>query len=219
MLWVMITGTSRGLGRALAEVYLEKGHSVVGVSRTASECQHPNFYWRHASLASSISYGSVYKSLPQFDRVILNAGVNDRESLTQWTKLSCAFHLKTNCTGHIDLVSELTNADHLSEKCRLVGMGSILEHGSDRFPAYALSKAALGSYVRSVAKVWARVGSMRSVVIYPGRVDTPGNPKRDGDGISFRSSEEVARDIYNLVESDDLENGRTYDLPEHLGLL
>lgn len=33
---VLITGTSQGIGKALAELYLGKGHEVVGLDRQAS---------------------------------------------------------------------------------------------------------------------------------------------------------------------------------------
>lgn len=33
---VLITGTSQGIGKALAELYLDKGHEVVGLDRQAS---------------------------------------------------------------------------------------------------------------------------------------------------------------------------------------
>ena len=33
---VLITGTSQGIGKAVAELFLEKGHEVVGIDRKAS---------------------------------------------------------------------------------------------------------------------------------------------------------------------------------------
>lgn len=39
---VYITGTSRGLGKALAEEYLSQGHKVVGLSR-GSTIKHSNY--------------------------------------------------------------------------------------------------------------------------------------------------------------------------------
>ena len=32
---VLITGTSQGIGKAIAEIFLERGHSVIGIDRLA----------------------------------------------------------------------------------------------------------------------------------------------------------------------------------------
>lgn len=40
----IITGTSKGIGKALAEFYLNQGKEVLGISRTPS-IEHANFHW------------------------------------------------------------------------------------------------------------------------------------------------------------------------------
>ena len=37
---VLITGTSQGIGRAIAMLFLERGHTVIGIDRQASSISH-----------------------------------------------------------------------------------------------------------------------------------------------------------------------------------
>lgn len=37
---VLITGTSQGIGRAIAELFLKEGHSVIGIDRQESSIDH-----------------------------------------------------------------------------------------------------------------------------------------------------------------------------------
>lgn len=48
---IIITGSSKGLGKALAEQFLAKGASVLGISRTAS-IDHPNYQHLHLDLSN-----------------------------------------------------------------------------------------------------------------------------------------------------------------------
>ena len=67
---VLITGTSQGIGRAVAELFLEKGHSVVGVDRQEAAIEHPDYLHHVCDVRD-------YDALPQVDGVqvlINNAG-------------------------------------------------------------------------------------------------------------------------------------------------
>lgn len=47
---IVITGTSKGIGKAIANYYLEQNDFVIGCSRTESSITHENY--RHFSLES-----------------------------------------------------------------------------------------------------------------------------------------------------------------------
>ena len=40
---VLITGTTQGIGRAIAELFLERGHNVIGIDRLPSPLNHPGY--------------------------------------------------------------------------------------------------------------------------------------------------------------------------------
>ena len=70
---ILITGTSDGIGRATAEYFLERGHSVVGFDRKPPALAHPNY--RHEIL--DICDADAYQEDVQPEILINNAGVQD----------------------------------------------------------------------------------------------------------------------------------------------
>ena len=70
---ILITGTSDGIGRATAEYFLERGHSVVGFDRKPPALVHPNY--RHEIL--DICDADAYPEDVQPEILINNAGVQD----------------------------------------------------------------------------------------------------------------------------------------------
>lgn len=75
----LITGTSKGIGRHLAEHYLALGHYVVGCSRTKSNVSHERY--THACLdvrdgrAVLELFSQIRKDHGRLDHLINNAGV------------------------------------------------------------------------------------------------------------------------------------------------
>jgi len=40
---ILITGTSQGIGKAIAELFLNNGHDVIGIDRQKSSIEHCNY--------------------------------------------------------------------------------------------------------------------------------------------------------------------------------
>ena len=40
---VLITGTSQGIGKAIAELFLQNGHTVIGIDRQPAGVDHPEY--------------------------------------------------------------------------------------------------------------------------------------------------------------------------------
>src|ERR1044072_6922969 len=75
----LITGASRGIGRALTEHYLQAGHRVIGLSRTAPDLKHASFTHFNADLSDlGVLKECLAKVALQFERIdhlINNAGI------------------------------------------------------------------------------------------------------------------------------------------------
>jgi 3-oxoacyl-[acyl-carrier protein] reductase len=76
---MLITGSSRGIGRFLAEYYLDKGMTVVGCSRAETDLTHDRY--EHFSLdvsdekAVNLLVSDVRREYKRIDYLINNAGI------------------------------------------------------------------------------------------------------------------------------------------------
>ncbi|WP_283139388.1 SDR family NAD(P)-dependent oxidoreductase [Rhizohabitans arisaemae] len=75
----MITGTRTGIGKALAEHFLGRGHQVVGCSRRPSTIEHPGYRHHEADLTDSKAIKAMCRAVRAeygyLDAVVNNAGV------------------------------------------------------------------------------------------------------------------------------------------------
>jgi len=76
---ILISGSSRGLGKELTEHFLEKGFAVYGCSRSACDINHDNYHHAELDIGSAdevvaFFYG-LRKKIKHLDAVINNAGI------------------------------------------------------------------------------------------------------------------------------------------------
>src|SRR5713101_5896211 len=75
----LITGTRKGIGKFLAEHYVQAGHYVVGCSRSPIEWKLDNYLHIEADVADEKEVNKVFttirKRYGRLDNVINNAGI------------------------------------------------------------------------------------------------------------------------------------------------
>ncbi|MFE3071597.1 SDR family NAD(P)-dependent oxidoreductase [Streptomyces sp. NPDC059247] len=76
----MITGTRTGIGKALAEHFLEAGHEVVGCSRRPATIEHPRYRHHEADLADPGATREMFRRVRReqgrLDALVNNAGTS-----------------------------------------------------------------------------------------------------------------------------------------------
>ena len=131
----MITGTSADLhGRATAEYFLERGHSVVGFDRKPPALAHPNY--RHEIL--DICDADAYPEDVQPEILINNAGVQDSGR-----------DIEINLMGTIRITEKYAIANPRIRAVVMVGSASA--HTGSEFPEYAASKGWTSHHTKNAA--------------------------------------------------------------------
>ena len=206
---VLVTGASYGIGAAVAAAVKQQGDRVFSLSRTPPTVGTER--WVKADLEDLDDIGRAVETLCDevgggFDGVVLNAALADKSS-TQWTVAQVERHLRINAVAPFALWDHLEKANLVGEYCNVVLMGSFLQNGNVRQPAYAMSKAALWSWMRSYTMSQTVDAPVSMNMVWPGRVLTPANPDRplpEGDPNLFYTPDRVADVVMNLLNQPPL---------------
>lgn len=217
---VLVTGASYGLGASVAAAAIAQGDAVYSMSRGAPMADQIHS-WVEVDFADIQSIDCAASRLAEhlsgrlLDGVVLNAALADK-STSQWTVAQVERHFRVNTLAPFTLWSSLEDRGLLADPCNVVLVGSYLQNGNVRQPAYAMSKAALWSWMRSYTMRQPVHSPVSMNMVWPGRVDTPANPPRalpDGDPNLFYPPSRVAAVVLNyLAQPPDGPRGTVIDL-------
>ncbi|MFZ2205401.1 MAG: SDR family NAD(P)-dependent oxidoreductase [Minisyncoccia bacterium] len=201
---VLITGISKGIGKALAQKFLAEGYFVMGTS-TSGEVDYSDenliIYPLELSSTENIKkcVDSILQSGKKIYILINNAGVIvDKNNFK--VDIECLRKtLEVNLIGAINfteqIISILNNGAHILNASSSAGsLARTQESDDDQYPAYKISKAALNMYTRTLAMHLKDKITVSS--FHPGWVKTDmGGPDAD------MTPGEAAGYIYNLATS------------------
>lgn len=137
---VLITGSSSGIGKGIAQKFLKEGHSVIGMDRKEAAIQHPNY----EHICMDIRDKERYPETEAFDIVINNAGVQNAEDID------------VNLKGTIGITEKYGIHSGI---CAILMIGSASGHNGSEFPEYVASKGGVLSYAKNVALRIAKYGA------------------------------------------------------------
>ena len=152
---VLITGSSQGIGKAIALLFLQKGHRVIGMDRQPSGLVHSSY--THYQL--DIRNQNQFPELPGIEILINSAGTQNEDDID--------INLKA--------LIRITETYGVQEHIRAVlNIGSASGHTGSEFPEYCASKGGVLAYTKNVAMRVAPFGATCNS-LDPGGVLTPLN--------------------------------------------
>ena len=152
---VLITGTAGGIGKAMAERFLQAGHSVYGLDLQPSAIEHEHY--QH--LVWDIRNAEA-PEIPQPEILINNAGTIEEVEA-----------IDVNLTSTIRFTERFTKSERLKS---VLFIASASARNGAEFPYYVASKAGLVGDMKNLALTLAKRGATCNS-ISPGGVVTPMN--------------------------------------------
>lgn len=129
---ILITGSSSGIGKGIAEKFLKEGHQVIGFDRNEAAINHPMY--EHFQL--DIRDQEKYPEITSVEILINNAGVQNEDDID--INLKGTIYI----TEHYGIHSGIRS---------ILMIGSASGHTGSEFPEYAASKGGVLTYAKNVA--------------------------------------------------------------------
>ncbi|MBQ8314766.1 MAG: SDR family oxidoreductase [Lachnospiraceae bacterium] len=152
---VLITGTSQGIGKAIAELFLKEGHTVIGIDRQEQSIIHEAYTHYTCDVRDT-------EKLPMVDDIeilVNNAGTQNEADIDINLKALIGITERYGIQPNIKAV---------------LNIGSASAHTGAEFPEYCASKGGVLAYTKNVAMRIAKYGATCNS-LDPGGVLTPLN--------------------------------------------
>ena len=146
---VLVTGTSKGIGKSIATKFLEEGHDVIGFDIQKSSINNKNYTHYIQDICNELP------DIADIDILVNNAGIQEGDVI------------KVNLEGTINVTEKYINPNIKS----IVFITSTSATTGSEFPEYVASKGGVLAYMKNVAL---RISKYKATAnsISPGGVKT-----------------------------------------------
>ena len=146
---VLVTGTSKGIGKSIATKFLEEGHDVIGFDIQKSSINNKNYTHYIQDICNELP------DIADIDILVNNAGIQEGDVI------------KVNLEGTINVTEKYINPNIKS----IVFITSTSATTGSEFPEYVASKGGVLSYMKNIAL---RISKYKATAnsISPGGVKT-----------------------------------------------
>lgn len=159
----LVSGTSRGLGKAIAENLLQQGVKVVGCSRSASTITHDRYDHYQLDVGDETAVASLFKTLrrshKRLDFLVNNAGVASMNAFALSPLSTYDKIFDTNVRSTVLFCQRALPLLRRSEAPRIVNFTTIAVPMSLAGESlYAASKSAVETLTKVIAKEYGAYG-------------------------------------------------------------
>lgn len=226
----LVTGASRGIGRAAALAFADAGAHVVALARTAGALEELDDEIQGiggsttlvpVDLADAAAIEKLGPALLQrwgkLDILLANAGIlGPLTPLTHASPKEWAKVFETNVTANWRLIKSVEPALQASDAGRVIVMSSGAAHKCLAYwGPYSISKAAVEAMARTYAAETVTT-PLKVMIVNPGPLRTrmreeamPGE-----DPLTLKTPEELAPHLVRLASPDWAETGKIFDFPQ-----
>ena len=167
---MVITGSSRGIGRGLAEHFLTRGYRVAGCSRGPSTIENPGYHHTLVDVGDESAVRTWVRALRskygRIDVLVCNAGTAKAASLVTMTDGPLVEEIiRSNVLGTFFVCREVAKAMMVAGTGRIVTVSSMaVGLHQEGTAAYAAAKSAIVEMTKILAKELAPNGITANVV-------------------------------------------------------
>lgn len=175
MATAIVTGTSSGIGEAIARMLLSEGYGVIGISRRSGTIEHPSFVHISCDLGDERSIEAIRPRLQSADDLVLlvnAAGFGRFEPHEELSIPTITSMISLNLTAPVVLTNLLLRQIKAAQGT-IINITSIEATRHSKFSAlYTATKAGLRAFGHSLFEE-VRSSGVGVVTINPDMTDTP----------------------------------------------
>ena len=154
---ILITGSSKGIGKAVAERFLEKGFEVIGLDRLEPTIKNDSY--QH--FVCDVSKKKSLPNIKDINYIFNNAGTQNNDDI------------KNNLIGSMNVTEKYAFQPGI--KAVLFNASASASSGFE-FPEYVASKAGLVGYMKNVATRLAEFGATANSISLGGVLTDSNSP-------------------------------------------
>jgi len=207
---ILITGTSKGIGRYLSEYYAGKGFNVIGCSRSKSDLTVENYHHFLTDVTDETKVKEIFtfirKKFSRLDVLINNAGIASMNHVMLTPIKSVEKIFSVNFTGMFLFCREASKIMSKQKFGRIINLSSVaVKLDLEGEAVYAASKSAVVSFTKVLSKELSEFGiTVNSIGLTPVKTDLiKGVPEEKInsllDKLTLKKFTEL-RDISNLTD-------------------
>lgn len=210
----LISGASRGIGRAIAEELASKGYQLILISRGSVELEkltselsqkypQTKFDSINADLSNKSERTRIIEQINKekvINVLVNNLGAYSTNYGSQTDYENLMQLLETNLFSAIELTQAMLPALSQSDHASIINIGSVMSHTAEKFASdYAISKHALKAW-NDALREELREKHIKVSAIYPGAVNTSSWDDVETNHQAMIQTTDIAKLISTVLE-------------------